>query len=209
MGNNYERWKIGLRIKNAREHAQLSQAALGERIGYGYQMIGKWERGETIPSLDSLLSLCDVFECELGYLLGEHDCYTRAATDIQALTGLSEQAIKHIKHNGEKRLKDGYYDLSHGVQKKLLNAFLESPEFASVMLQLRLYYALATTADNTHNALEDVEFTGNDLAKAERVAESIGSVIVEKRDAAESFLSIAAEYFKQFARKAVEQRSGE
>lgn len=94
MSNKYDWNKIGQRIKKARELAGLSQGELGEKISYGYQMIGKWERGETRPSLDSLFSLCDVFNCEIGYLLCEYDSKKREFADIQAVTGLSERAIE-------------------------------------------------------------------------------------------------------------------
>lgn len=208
MSNKYNWNTIGQRIRKARELAGLSQGELGEKISYGYQMIGKWERGETRPNLDSLFSLCDVFNCEIGYLLCEYNSKTREFADIQAVTGLSECAISSISHVGEKNLKDGYYALSGGIQKKLLNAFLESEEFRKVMLQLQLHYALATGTEAVPNTPEN-EFTGVDLEKAEQVAEAVGSVILKKEDAAEFQLSIATDMFKQFARKAVEKRSGE
>ena len=47
-----------------------------------------------LPQFEDMLKMCEVFDCELGYLLGEFDCKTREATDIQAKTGLSEKAIK-------------------------------------------------------------------------------------------------------------------
>lgn len=60
------------------------------------QTIAKWENGETLPNLETFFNMCKLFKCELGYLLCEYDCKTKAATDIYALTGLSENAINKL-----------------------------------------------------------------------------------------------------------------
>ena len=96
---NYDWEKIGVRIKYERKQQSLSQEALVEAIGLSVQtrqLIGKWEKGKTIPTLGELTKLCEIFECELGYLLCEYDCKTREATDIQEVTGLSEKAINSL-----------------------------------------------------------------------------------------------------------------
>ena len=116
LSNKYDWNKIGQRIKKARELAGLSQGELGEKISYGYQMIGKWERGETRPSLDSLFSLCNVFNCEIGYLLCEYDSKTRESTDIQAVTGLSERAIEILSDfNGRQMDSDAVSKLMQTI----------------------------------------------------------------------------------------------
>ena len=99
---HYEQKIIAMRIKAERNAADLSMENLAERINVTRNTIAAWERqeeekGGRIPPLSDLLKMCDVFECELGYLLGEYDCKTRAATDIHAETGLNEEAIKLLK----------------------------------------------------------------------------------------------------------------
>lgn len=96
---------IGKRIKKERVAAGLKiQGQLAEKLGYSIysrQVVGNWENGKTMPCLNDMLSMCEIFNCELGYLLCEYDCKTRKATDIQQTTGLSENAIKslsNIKH---------------------------------------------------------------------------------------------------------------
>lgn len=94
MTNVYDEITIGKRIKEARESMKMSKALLAEKCGVEqYQTITKWENGDSVPSLKKLLVLCNVFNCELGYLLGEHPERTRARTDCCKETGLSENAV--------------------------------------------------------------------------------------------------------------------
>lgn len=101
MENSKEYWiDLGARIKMERTRMGLTQAALMEKIGRSpesYRVLGRWEKGRVRPEFSDMVELCRVFSCELGYLLGEHDCKTRAATDIRAETGLSEGAIQRLR----------------------------------------------------------------------------------------------------------------
>lgn len=96
-------WKaIGKRIKQERLAAGIkSQSDFAEKLSLSEksrQTIGKWENGKTLPSLVDFTFMCNIFKCELGYLLCEYDCKTREATDIQAVTGLSENAINLLSN---------------------------------------------------------------------------------------------------------------
>lgn len=95
---------IGQRIKQERERIGLSQQDLADRLaGEPYfatgvrQTISDWEKGKKkeIP-LHTLVCLCNIFDCDMGYLLGEYDCHTRPVTDIHAYTGLSEESIETL-----------------------------------------------------------------------------------------------------------------
>jgi transcriptional regulator with XRE-family HTH domain len=124
-------WKrIGSRIKAERLKLDLdkgrSQQAFLARVGFSSNsraLLSKWENGETVPDLDTLLKMCDIFNCEVGYLLCEYDTKTREATDIEAVTGLTEMNIQ--------KLKD-FNNNIHGVTKhhmKVINSFIENDRF--------------------------------------------------------------------------------
>ncbi len=94
----------GQRIKLERERINMSQQELADTLaGDPYyatgvrQTISDWEKGKKkeIP-LHTLVCLCNIFNCDMGYLLGEYDCRTRPVTDIHAYTGLSETAIETL-----------------------------------------------------------------------------------------------------------------
>ena len=96
----YERrsQEIGERIRTERKKLDLTQDGLAEKIDIGSrQTIAQWENGVALPPLSKLLCMCDLFGCEIGYLLCDYDCKTRTATDIQEETGLSEQAVNFLK----------------------------------------------------------------------------------------------------------------
>ncbi len=84
---------IGERIKVQRENLKMTQEVLANRIGVARQTLAKWEINRGYPDLEILTKLCEVFDCESGYLLGEYDCKKKDTADIGRLTGLSEDAV--------------------------------------------------------------------------------------------------------------------
>lgn len=198
----YSKTVIGERIRTARENPfngtpRYSQTKLAIALGLdstSRTTIHKWERGIVLPPLEHLAKMCDLFGCELGYLLGEFDLPTRTETDIQKATGLSYKAIHKLRHCGELRLSDGYYDASHGIAKMLLNTFLESAEFTEIMTKLQSCYAAFTMGPNL-----DSELTGADVVKMQNCATDLSLVMLESNEAAEFFAASAADYLRQFA----------
>ena len=86
------------RIRAAREAGGYTLAQVAESCGVQqYQTVSKWEKGNSVPSIENLFKLCELFNCELGYLLGEHEGRTRVATDIHEKTGLSFRAIDELE----------------------------------------------------------------------------------------------------------------
>ena len=95
-----KRYIIGERIRQQRiEAGYKTQSAFAEALGLQYdsrQSVGAWEQGKRLPPLNILLKMCELFDCEIGFLLYEYDCKTREETDISAATGLSEKAIRRL-----------------------------------------------------------------------------------------------------------------
>ncbi len=96
---DYDNKAIGKRIQYERGRLGLSQGKFAEKVGLSEssrQVIGKWEKGKLLPHFDHMLKMCELFECELGYLLCEYDCKTRVATDVKMVTGLTEDAVNRL-----------------------------------------------------------------------------------------------------------------
>ena len=51
---------IGLRVKRARQAANLTQSQLAERIDRTKEAVSNIERGVNLPGLDTLQAICDV-----------------------------------------------------------------------------------------------------------------------------------------------------
>lgn len=60
---------IGQRIRDCRQQAHLTQAELAERAGVCQQFIGNLERGKGIPSLATVMSLCNALSVDPNALL--------------------------------------------------------------------------------------------------------------------------------------------
>lgn len=91
--------EIGGRIRKLRKENGLNQAQFAEALGMSSesrQSVRLWENGERLPPLDALVKMCDLFNCEAGYLLGEFSLPTKEKTDVQKATGLSQKAIEKI-----------------------------------------------------------------------------------------------------------------
>ncbi|MFQ9858706.1 helix-turn-helix domain-containing protein [Evtepia gabavorous] len=58
------------RLRKLRTRREISQKVLAELCGMNKHSIGRYERGEQEPSLQTLIELADFFEVSLDYLLG-------------------------------------------------------------------------------------------------------------------------------------------
>lgn len=129
--------QIGKRIRAEREERRWSQKKLGEMLGVVSKQISIYESG-TLPPMSNLLALCKLFDCELGYLLGEDDYanQTKLETKIHETTGLSRESIKVLEHitSTTSRFRFGHYDSE--IFRKLLNALITSKNFITLMNSL-------------------------------------------------------------------------
>ena len=60
---------IGSRIKETRIRAQLTQEYVSEQAGITTVYLSKIENGKVHPTIDTLSSICDVINCDLGRIL--------------------------------------------------------------------------------------------------------------------------------------------
>jgi transcriptional regulator with XRE-family HTH domain len=58
-------------ISDLRKQKDWSQAELAANSGVSREMIGKYERGEAVPSIDAAKKIADAFEVSMDYLVGE------------------------------------------------------------------------------------------------------------------------------------------
>lgn len=136
---------IGEKIKEKRQSQKrkISQSELGEKVGVTGKQISNYESGKPIPPMDVLFKLCNVFNCELGYLLGEeaYSAGTQLDTAIENKTGLKNETINTIiKITGT---ESECLDWGHQAEeyRKILNKFLTSENFLDIIkLMLELDY---------------------------------------------------------------------
>ena len=61
--------QIGANIASYRKHLGLTQAGLAEKLNYSDKAVSKWERGESVPDVLTLINIAELFEITVNDLL--------------------------------------------------------------------------------------------------------------------------------------------
>lgn len=67
------REKFSERLKALRTAQNLSHAELSNKLGVSKALIGHWETGVRLPSLETANALADYFDVSIDYLVGRSD----------------------------------------------------------------------------------------------------------------------------------------
>ena len=90
--------QIGANIALYRKNAGLTQAGLAAKLNYSDKAISKWERGESIPDVITLLTLAEQFEITVNDLLSDPN-----ALPEDGDPGKLEKAMSHVSEKALKR----------------------------------------------------------------------------------------------------------
>ena len=91
--------KVGDRIAYLRKSGGISQTDLAKQIGASREAIGKYERNEAMPSVETAKKIADVFEVTLDYLVDESATPTfdkQTVKRLQDIQVLKEDDRKHL-----------------------------------------------------------------------------------------------------------------
>lgn len=77
---------LGEHIQTLRKKINLSQAALGKKIGTSGDIIGRYERNIMTPSIEVIIKLADQLNVSIDYLVGK----TELELDKKALKRFEE-----------------------------------------------------------------------------------------------------------------------
>ena len=153
----YTSEEIGKLIKDKRVNTlNWSQETLGKELGISGKQISNYEKGTLTPPIDVLLKLCDIFNCELGYLLGENDYAsgTKFNTAMVNSLGLNTDTISSICHltgNDRTCIHFGYESTDY---RRILNSFISAPSFASL---IEAIYDLDRSVQHSKKIWTDLE----------------------------------------------------
>lgn len=64
---------IGTRIRELRTERKISQAQLGAMLNVSQDTVSLWEKSKSLPSIDIISTLSDIFGVSCDYLLGKTD----------------------------------------------------------------------------------------------------------------------------------------
>ncbi|MBR4990693.1 MAG: helix-turn-helix transcriptional regulator [Oscillospiraceae bacterium] len=87
--------QIGANIAMQRKRVGLTQAGLAEKLNYSDKAISKWERGESMPDVLTLMQLAQLFDISVGDLLEDPNQLPGNPGKLEkAMTQVSEKALK-------------------------------------------------------------------------------------------------------------------
>jgi len=90
---------IGERITQLRKAKNWSQDELAKEIDSSRVMIGKYERGDNLPSIEVIIKLAKAFDVSVDFLLGEG---LNAAYDKEMVKRLDE--LEHLPDDEKQRI---------------------------------------------------------------------------------------------------------
>ncbi|MBR5616679.1 MAG: helix-turn-helix transcriptional regulator [Oscillospiraceae bacterium] len=93
--------QIGSNIASYRKRAGLTQAGLAEKLNYSDKAVSKWERGESMPDVTTLVQLAEQFDITVNELVVDPDALPgNPGTLEKAMTQVSEKALKRKADKG-------------------------------------------------------------------------------------------------------------
>lgn len=94
--------QLGANIATFRKRSGLTQAALAERINFSDKAVSKWERGESIPDVLTLVELARVFDITVDDLLKDHNALPEHIGKVEQVMGKAVE--KTLKRKANKRI---------------------------------------------------------------------------------------------------------
>ena len=73
MNDEKLKTQLGANIVSYRKRSGLTQARLAEKLNYSDKAVSKWERGESMPDVLSLVQLAELFDTSVDDLLRDPD----------------------------------------------------------------------------------------------------------------------------------------
>lgn len=102
MNDESLKTQLGANIAAFRKRSGLTQAALAERINFSDKAVSKWERGESIPDVLTLVELAKLFDITVDDLLKDHNALPENVGKVEQVMGKAVE--KTLKRKADKRI---------------------------------------------------------------------------------------------------------
>jgi uncharacterized protein YjbI with pentapeptide repeats len=159
---------IGNKITEARKKSIISQAQLAQRLFISPQAVGKWERGESMPDIITLIRLAEILGVDLNYfsedfqsVVSESDS-NRMATPESLVKQASELPSVNRKHKIS-------WDMSRGNRVGADFSGLKNlhEKFSASNMQRCLFIGSDMSGLLLKgNNIDTCDFTGSDLSSS-------------------------------------------
>ena len=94
--------QLGMNIAAYRKRLGLTQLGLAEKINYSDKAVSKWERGESVPDVLTLVQLAEVFDVTVNDLLCDPDELPKEVGKVEQVMSMAVE--KATKRRANKRI---------------------------------------------------------------------------------------------------------
>ena len=94
--------RIGMNIGAYRKRMGLTQLGLAEKLNYSDKAVSKWERGESVPDVLTLMQLAELFEITVNELVSDPDALPGNPGPVERV--MEKVAEKTLKRKADKRI---------------------------------------------------------------------------------------------------------
>ncbi len=162
--------QIGAKIAEARKKNNSSQAELGQRLFISAQAVGKWERGESMPDITTLIRLAEVLHVDLNYFSAQFESYNRNSSSENQLESQQsdESAIKENKHLDWNMSSGNWVDADFSGLKNL------NEKFSSANLKNCLFIGSEMAGIRLkNNNVDGCDFSQSNMNKSEIIGSNV------------------------------------
>ncbi len=99
MNDEKLKFQLGANIVSYRKRYHMTQAELAEKLNYTDKAVSKWERGESMPDVVTLVQLAELFGVTVNELLVDPN-------ELPETTGAMEKAMEKVVQKTLKRKAD-------------------------------------------------------------------------------------------------------
>ena len=141
--------QIGANIVSYRKHNGMTQLGLAEKLNYSDKAVSKWERGESVPDVLTLVQLAELFDITVNELLIDPNELPENPGAVERVMGKAVE--KTLKRKADKRIILGLSSVlvwfvalfafvllsSFGISRTWMAFIYAVPVNAIVLLSLR------------------------------------------------------------------------
>lgn len=102
MNDEKLKYQLGANIAAFRKHNGLTQAGLAEKLNYSDKAVSKWERGESMPDVLTLVQLAELFGITVNELLTDPDELPENPGKVEQVMTMAVE--KTMKRKANKRI---------------------------------------------------------------------------------------------------------
>ncbi|WP_461200851.1 helix-turn-helix domain-containing protein [Anoxybacillus sp. TBDG-1] len=97
---------IGEQIRRLRNAHDWTQEQFAQRLNVSRSKVSKWENGEVLPDLQSLIDMSEMFRVSVDFLLGKHPTDEQLLQEVRLAYGtneMSDEQLSLIRYMNEQR----------------------------------------------------------------------------------------------------------